>query len=272
MNPLKNRKPGAAEPRKRRRIVYDAVTFSELGGVRYLHFGTEWVQGAMSLRRPDDLILEYAQQMMAWMLFIGRPAHVLQLGLGAAALTKFCYRQFPACSVTAVDLNPSVIAAAHSMFKLPPDDDRLTIIEGDAQTYVEDSLQQGRFDAIQIDLYDASARGPVLESIEFYEACRTCLAPRGIVSVNLFGDHASFGRNMKSLKQVFEGRVLALPEVHDGNRVALAFHGEAFDVPVSELIERADQIKLATRLPARTWVDGIRTESASRGGAGRLVL
>ena len=77
---------------------------------------------------------------------------------------------------------------------------------------------------------------------------------------------------MKSLKQVFEGRVLALPEVHDGNRVALAFHGAAFDVPVSELIERADQIKLATRLPARTWVDGIRTESASRGGAGRLVL
>ena len=35
MNPLKNHKPGAAEPRKRRRIVYDAVTFSELGGVDY---------------------------------------------------------------------------------------------------------------------------------------------------------------------------------------------------------------------------------------------
>ncbi len=61
-------------------------------GVRYLHFGTEWVQGAMRLRKPDAIELEYAQQMMAWLLFLSPSApdfHVAQLGLGAAALTKF---------------------------------------------------------------------------------------------------------------------------------------------------------------------------------------
>jgi hypothetical protein len=41
--------------------------------VRYLHFGTEWVQGAMRIRKPDWPELEYAQQMMAWMLFIEQP-------------------------------------------------------------------------------------------------------------------------------------------------------------------------------------------------------
>ncbi len=40
------------------------VTFSEEGGVRFLHFGTWWVQGAMRINKPDFIELEYAQQMM----------------------------------------------------------------------------------------------------------------------------------------------------------------------------------------------------------------
>src|SRR5690606_38462532 len=84
-----------ASARPTRKPKYAPVTLSEFGGVRFLHFGTEWVQGAMRLRKPDWIELEYAQQMMAWMLFIEQPAHIAQLGLGTGALTKFCYRQFP---------------------------------------------------------------------------------------------------------------------------------------------------------------------------------
>jgi hypothetical protein len=54
--------PQIEAPRKPR---FAPVTFSEEGGVRFLHFGTEWVQGAMRLRKPDHIELEYAQQMMA---------------------------------------------------------------------------------------------------------------------------------------------------------------------------------------------------------------
>ncbi len=106
------------------------VTFSEMDGVRYLHFGTEWVQGAMRLRQPDAIELEYAQQMMAWLLFQSPSVddfHVVQLGLGAAALTKFCHRQFARAKVTAVELNPAVIVAGRSMFGLREDDARLTV-------------------------------------------------------------------------------------------------------------------------------------------------
>lgn len=55
---------------KRMTPRFAPVTFSEMDGVRYLHFGTEWVQGAMRLRKPDAIELEYAQQMMAWLLFL----------------------------------------------------------------------------------------------------------------------------------------------------------------------------------------------------------
>ncbi len=107
--------PRIEMPRKPR---FAPVTFSEERGVRYLHFGTEWVQGAMRLNKPDQLELEYAQQMMAWLLFLETPKRIVQLGLGAAALTKFAYRFLPRAHVEAVELNPAVVVAARTMFAI----------------------------------------------------------------------------------------------------------------------------------------------------------
>jgi hypothetical protein len=50
--------------------TFAPVTFSEENGVRFLHFGTWWVQGAMRINKPDFIELEYAQQMMAGLLFL----------------------------------------------------------------------------------------------------------------------------------------------------------------------------------------------------------
>ncbi|MFM7633065.1 MAG: spermidine synthase, partial [Betaproteobacteria bacterium] len=72
----------SATAHKKRAPKFEPITLSEQDGVRYLHFGTEWVQGAMRIRRPYSIELEYAQQMMAWMLFIEEPQHIVQLGLG----------------------------------------------------------------------------------------------------------------------------------------------------------------------------------------------
>jgi spermidine synthase len=234
------------------------VTFSEEGGVRFLHFGTEWVQGAMRLKKPNHLELEYAQQMMAWLLFIETPKRIVQLGLGSAALTKFCHAFLKKAKVEAVEINPSVVIAARTMFELANDDARLTVNEQDAWDFVNDRANHGTIGALQIDVYDATARGPVLDSLAFYRACRACLTPEaGIVTVNLFGDHPSFVRNMKRLNEAFDGRVIALPEVHDGNRIALAFVGPALEAPYVQLERRAKLIEKELDLPAREWVKGL---------------
>ncbi|MEO8937386.1 MAG: spermidine synthase [Burkholderiaceae bacterium] len=247
----------------RRRIVYAPVTFSEVDGVRYLHFGTEWIQGAMRLRKPDTIELEYAQQMMAWSLFIEQPKAIAQLGLGAAALTRFCHRHYPDAMVTAVELNPTVVVAARTMFGLPTDDAKLEVLVGDAGEYVDQVGRRGTLDALQVDLYDATARGPVLDSVAFYAACRACLRSPGVMTVNLFGVHASFGRNMRAIKAAFDGRVIALPDVHDGNRIAVAFNGPPLNVRWSAMRERAAVIARGLKLPASKWVDGLRAESGT---------
>ena len=248
-------------PRKPR---FAPVTFSEERGVRYLHFGTEWVQGAMRINKPDRIELEYAQQMMAWLLFLETPKRIVQLGLGAAALTKFAHRFLPRAHVEAVELNPAVVVAARTMFALPPDDARLTVHETDAWDFVHDRANHGTIGALQIDLYDATARGPVHESLAFYRAVRACLTGAGVATINLFGDHPSFVRNMKQLNAAFDGRVIALPEVHEGNRVALAFSGPALEVSYAALKQRAKLIEDKLGLPARQWVKALR-QSASEG-------
>ena len=241
--------------RPARKPKFAPVTLSEQDGVRYLHFGTEWIQGAMRIRKPDWPELEYAQQMMAWMLFIDDPHAIVQLGLGAAALTKFCYRQFPQAQVTAVELNPAVISICNAMFKLPPEDERLRVLEMDAMDFVLDDANHDAIDVLQCDLYDATARGPVLDTPEFYQACNACLTDRGVMTVNLFGDHPSFNKNIKAMRFAFD-HVICLPEVHDGNVVALCFKSKP-DLDPERLAARAAQIVAATKLPAKSWVKGL---------------
>ena len=77
------------------RHSFPEVTLTEFRGILYMHLGTDWIQGAMRLGKPNIIVLDYVQHMMMWMLFRNTPRHIVQLGLGSAALTKFCYHNFP---------------------------------------------------------------------------------------------------------------------------------------------------------------------------------
>ena len=179
----------------------------------------------------------------------------MHLGLGTGALSKFCHKHCTDSQVTAVELNPAVIQVCHDMFKLPRHEERLTVLEMDAAEYI-DAAKPSSIDVLQIDLYDATARGPVLDTPEFYSACARALTPDGIATVNLFGDHPSFKRNLKAMRYAFH-TVITLPEVHDGNVVALASKSP-LALDHARLYEQAAAITAATRLPAKSWVNGIK--------------
>src|SRR5574343_274341 len=80
-----------------------SVDISEEAGVRYLHFGSDWVQGAMRIARPWSLELGYTREMMAGLLLRDGahwPRNALLIGLGAGSLAKFIYRNLPDCRMT----------------------------------------------------------------------------------------------------------------------------------------------------------------------------
>jgi spermidine synthase len=116
---------------KKRTPHLPEVNFSEDGRFRHLHLGTEWIQGSMQVDAPTALVHEYIQRMMAWLLFV-EPASVsdrqaLQLGLGAASLTKFCHKELR-IKTAAIELNPQVLVACRGWFKLGADDARLQVV------------------------------------------------------------------------------------------------------------------------------------------------
>lgn len=242
---------------------YAPVTFSEEHGVRFLHFGTWWVQGAMRINRPDDIELEYAQQMMAGLLFLdpddprlntrSTQFQILQLGLGTGALTKFAHKHFRNAYVRAIELNPAVIVAAHVMFGLPHINKNLDVVEEDALQYVTHPKNSQSADLLQVDLYDATARGPVLSSRDFYQGCFDVMKEVGVMTVNLFGKHKSFKTNIDNICDVFQNRVLVFPEVHDCNVIVVAFKGPKIDLNWSIVASRGKELEKSYGLPARLW-------------------
>jgi spermidine synthase len=242
----------------------EPVTFSESGGVRYLHFGSELIQGAMRIRDPDEIYLEYNQQMMAWLLFLEtKPGmRVAQLGLGTGALTKFQYRYCPAVKTTVVELNPAVIISARSMFFTPGDDRRLETLQTDAKAFVQSAKQKNQYDAVQVDLYDAICDGPAASSLDFYRGCHDILKSTGVMTVNLFSRHKSFDINLQNICETFDNRVLLFPESHDCNVVAIGFKGPKLEAEWKEVSKRAKLILGKTGLPTNNWVSGIARENA----------
>lgn len=233
------------------------ATLSEHAGVRYLHLDSIWVQGAMRIRKPQALELDYIQRMMAPLL-LRQGADVVkgravQLGLGAAALTKFTHKVLR-MKTTVVEINPSVIAACRAWFHLPDDDRRLSVVQGDAALWVADPMHIDTVDLLQVDLYDHDAAAPVLDSEAFYADCRRVLSEAGVMSVNLFGEHASFERSIQRMRSAFgEGAVGHLQPCREGNTIALACksaHWPDRDV----LLARAQSLQTRYSLPATRWV------------------
>lgn len=239
----------------------EPATISEADGVRYLHLGTPWVQGAMRIRRSLALELEYIQRMMVWMLL--RPTEELthgravQLGLGAAAITRFCHSTLR-MRCTAVELNPSVIDACRLWFHLPADSARFQVLEMNAADFVADASHIESAHALCVDLYDHDAASPVLDSAEFYRDCHRVLADEGVMSVNLFGRDASFERSAARIAAAFgEAQVWSLRPTKEGNTVVVALkHGAMPDR--AALAARADNIERRYKLPAKKWLRMIR--------------
>ncbi len=237
------------------------ATLSEHAGVRYLHLGTPWVQGAMRLRKPQALELEYVQRMMAWMLL--RPTaqlahgHAMQLGLGAAAITRFTLGAMK-MKTTVVELNPTVIDACRLWFHLPDEGPRLTVLQADAAEVVADPQRADSVDVLCVDLYDHDAASPVLDSAAFYRDCHRLLVDGGVFSVNLFGRDTSFERSARRIAAAF-GREHAwsLQPTKEGNTVVLACKGGQWP-DREELMRRAQNVEALYKLPARKWIRMVR--------------
>ena len=226
-----------------------SIDIREAAGVRTLHFGSDWIQGAMRIARPWNLELDYTKEMMASLLLREEsrfPRKVLLIGLGAASLTKFLYRHYPLAKLTVVEIEAGVIAAARQFFKLPEDPKRLKIVIGDGVEYVASCDQS--YDLILVDGFDAKARAGALDTLPFYQMCRTRLTSHGIMAVNLLGRSKGFEASVVRISNAFDGRTLVFPSCDSGNAIAFSANGNPIRIALDDLKEQALLLKEKTGL------------------------
>ena len=205
----------------KRRAGDDGLEVTEERGLRTLHLGSRAIQSAMRVSRPCDLELAYTRAMMGYLMFNPMPQEVLMIGLGGGSLAKFIRKQRPQTRITAVEIDPRVIAAARTHFELPPDDETLGVIEADGALYVRQ--HPGSADVILLDGFDAGNQVEALATQTFYAACRRALKPGGVLVVNLWGRDSEFAEYFARLTRAFDGEVGWLSVQYKTNIIVFSF-------------------------------------------------
>ncbi len=226
-----------------------SIDIREKDGLRTLHFDARWTQGAMRLGRPWDLALEYTREMMACLLMRDEsrfPDNVLMVGLGAGSLTKFLYHHCPLAHLTVVEIEPRVVTAARHFFHLPQDPDRLDIVIGDGAEYLLTTAET--YDLILVDGFNEHASPGDLNTLPFYQACRSRLSDQGLLVVNLIGLCDGVRGGFAHIESAFDHRAVMFPRCKNGNTIAFAATGEGINLSLDELKDRALALEARTGL------------------------
>lgn len=184
-----------------------------------LHFSMIEIQSSMWTKAPNDLKLQYTRIMMGFLLFNPHPARIGMIGLGGGSLVKFCHRYLPQSRIEVVEINPHVIAL-RDQFLVPPDDERLSVIEDDGAWYLR-RAPATRYDVLMIDGYGSSGLPGPLCSQRFYDDCRRALGPTGVLVVNLHNGKPNFGLQTERIRRTF-GDSIEVGEDKIGNCIVFA--------------------------------------------------
>jgi spermidine synthase len=205
---------------------------------RQLLFGLDFIQSAMRFDDPFALEFAYTRKMMAFVLFVPNPRHVLMVGLGGGSLAKFCHRHLPRTRLTVVEVDPDVIALRDE-FNIP-DDKRLTIIQADAAEYLP--AAEGDTDVLLLDGFDSKGIAPAFLDRGFYRAARRRLGPGGMLVANFAGPRKYWSRHLALLNEAFEGRVQVGTVPGGDNHIAFAYVETGFSLDWEQMEERAEAL------------------------------
>ncbi len=261
-----------AEDTPRAQLIADVASTRpfvvEDATARSLHFSYGAVQSAMDLEHPCALVAAYTQKMMAFLLLMPMPRHIVLIGLGGGSLAKFCHKHLPSTRITAVEIDPRVLAL-RQRFHIPADDGRLNVLHEDGASYLITSRK--RADAILIDAFDECGVAPSFAAPEVYQAAFDRLSPEGALVMNLAGPKSRYVAPLESIRRSFS----ALRIVHvadEDNLLAIASKRPDILVLPEYLDRRAHTLEQHLGLDFRRFLQRLRDSPllGSHGSAGAL--
>jgi len=210
---------------------------TESDGILSLQFDEWSTQSEMSIDDTDELVIAYTRVIMSFLLLEPSPRHVAMIGLGGGSLAKYCYRHLPGTEITAVEINPDVIALRNE-FAIPADDARFRVLLGDGAGWVADTASKP--DVLIVDGFDADGLPAQLSSQRFYDDCFAALADNGIMVVNMWKDYPHYDEYLARISNSFAGNRVVVDAGDGFNQIVFAVKNTAFPPAASTILHHAN--------------------------------
>ena len=170
--------------------------------------GREQLQSQIDLEEPETLQLPYTRGLFVSFLLHPEQEDVLIVGLGGGGMVRFLNGRLPEIAVTAVEIDPEVVAIAETYFGTAPGP-KTTILTQDAFVLLADDSRS--FDVIYMDAFlrppdteaDLQEKAQRLKTTEFLREIRDRLNPGGVVAFNLIESDATTSRDLEAIRAVF---------------------------------------------------------------------
>lgn len=222
--------------------IPDPIFLHEADGEISLHFdaptAATTIQSRMRKTAPEQLVLDYTQSMMGFLLFQPQPKRIAMIGLGGGSLAKYCRQKLPKADFTALELNPDVINL-REQFGIPPDGPHFRVICADGADYVRDN--ESALDVLLVDGFNRDGQPAQLCSTAFYRNCYAQLNEGGVLVVNLCADDTGYGSYVGRIRQAFAERIVVVEAADGDNKIVFAGKGSAnstFPPSFDKLAER----------------------------------
>jgi spermidine synthase len=213
-------------------------------------------QSSMALDDPFETDIEYVNYLHL-PLAVKPDAHsALVIGLGGGSLVKRMWRDYPALSIDAVEIDEQVVEIAREYFALP-DDERIRIFIDDGREFLGYCAET--YDLIIIDAFDDDHIPRPLLTEEFLRTCRDHLSADGAIAYNVIGSvSGSHSKPYRSLhrtasnvwRNVWVFPIGSADGVTDSTRNMIMLASDA-ELSQDELLDR-----IATRVDGRVTVTG----------------
>lgn len=163
----------------------------------------DYVQGGISLDKPDGLLFEYTRMSFISLAFLNDvPEDVLFVGLGAGSMPRYFIRYYPEVKTDVVEIDPDIVEVAKEYFHFQETPNMKVHVQ-DGRIFIKRTREQ--YDLIFLDAYQTDYIPFHLTTIEFLREVKKKLKEGGVLVSNITSsfENKYFYSMIKTYREAF---------------------------------------------------------------------
>ena len=215
----------------RERSLYRNVIVTEKNKLRCMRFEVRRKkvsnQACINLKKPNKLVFEYTQSILAGLVYNPSPKNILIIGLGGGVLPQAFEKILPNTVITSVEIDPAVVSIAKKYFNYK-ENNRVKTLTQDGRVFVKRALKKKQtYDWIILDAFNGDYIPEHLLTLEFLQEVKNLLSDGGILSANTFSSSELYNYESVTYQAVFS-QLQIIQSPTKGNRIIFACNCDNF--------------------------------------------